>query len=74
MSAFSIRAAALSIALFFGTGTAFAGDEAVKGYDRESMQKLFDQMADGSLEGMSPDDQLMTGSVKSAKDKGGKDK
>lgn len=72
MRSFKLGAAALFIT--FSAGAAFAGDEAVKGYDRDSMQKLFDQMADGSLEGMSPDDQLMTGSVKSAKDKGGKDK
>jgi|GEM_PF-6533823 len=74
MSAFTLRAAALSIMLLSGAGVAQAGDEAVKGYDRDSMQKLFDQMAAGTLDGMSADDQIMTGSVKDTKKSGGKEK
>ncbi|GAK44411.1 DNA repair protein RadC [Tepidicaulis marinus] len=56
-----------ALAGLLGAGAALAAEDTLKSYDRESMQRLFEQMSEGGAAGISEDDLLVTGTVKSDK-------
>ncbi len=64
----SIRALIIGLSLTFGaTGAIATEDSALRDYDRESLNFLFEQaQGSGPLSGMSEDDMLITGSIGSS--------